>query len=307
MDSSYSFCVTLLNDWLLSSSITPCSAHLGCHFPCLPPSVPSASGSFLLLPILSPIFVQSYSFVLHSSASKPVIEPDSPTIPRSTKAIAGEAWICLICDFLETRARPADFSDTEFHSFVNSATKFFLLHSSLWRQEPHGCHQLVIPEHQCFRLIKEAHDDLRHKGVFTVRTRLLLHFWWPMLVEDVKWVVQTCHKCQSRQTHRLHIPPTVLVIGGLFRKVHLDTMVMPRSAGYRYIVQARCALTAYPEWWMLHSKNASALASFIFEDILCHWGALAEIVTDNGPAFVQALNVLADQYNIRHICISPYI
>ena len=94
--------------------------------------------------------------------------------------------------------------------------------------------------------------------------------------------------------------------GGLFRKVHLDTMVMPRSAGYRYIIQARCALTAYPEWRMLHSENASALTSFLFEDILCHWGALAEIVTDNGPAFVQALNVLANRYNIRHIHISPY-
>ena len=51
LDSSYSFCVTLLNDWLLPSSITPCSAHLGCRFPCLLPSVPSASGCFLLLAI----------------------------------------------------------------------------------------------------------------------------------------------------------------------------------------------------------------------------------------------------------------
>ena len=84
------------------------------------------------------------------------------------------------------------------------------------------------------------------------------------------------------------------VIGGLFRKVHLDTMVMPRSASYRYIVQARCVLTTYPEWQMLRSKNASALTSFIFEDILCRWGALAEIVTDNGPAFVQALDVLTN-------------
>ena len=57
---------------------------------------------------------------------------------------------------------------------------------------------------------------------------------------------------------------------------------------------------------MLHSENASTLASFIFEDILCCWGALAEIVTDNGPAFVQALNVLTDRYNIWHIHISPY-
>ena len=86
----------------------------------------------------------------------------------------------------------------------------------------------------------------------------------------------------------------MLVIGGLFRKVHLDMMVMPRSAGYQYIVQARCALTTYPKWQMLHSENASALTSFIFENILCRWGTLAEIVTDNGPAFVQALDVLAN-------------
>ena len=76
--------------------------------------------------------------------------------------------------------------------------------------------------------------------------------------------------------------------------------------GYRYIVQACCVLTAYPEWRMLRSENAIALASFIFEDILCRWGPLTEIVTDNGPAFIQALDVLADRYRIRHICISPY-
>ena len=189
MDNSYSFCVTLLNDQLLPSSIMPCSAHLGCHFPRLPPSVPSVSGCFLLLPIPLPSFVQSYSLVLHSSASEPVAEPDYPTIPRSTKAITREAQIRLIRGFLETRARPADLSDTEFHSFINSATKFFLLHGSLWRREPHGHHQLVVPEHRRFGLIKKAHNDLGHKGVFTVWTRLLLRFWWPMLVEDVKWFI----------------------------------------------------------------------------------------------------------------------
>ena len=57
---------------------------------------------------------------------------------------------------------------------------------------------------------------------------------------------------------------------------------------------------------MLCSENTSTLASFIFEDILCRWGALAEIVTDNSPAVVQALDVLADRYNIQHIRISPY-
>jgi hypothetical protein len=50
----------------------------------------------------------------------------------------------------------------------------------------------------------------------------------------------------------------------------------------------------------------NTLGAFIFEDILCRWGALAEIVTDNGPAFVKALDYLAKKYRIWHIRISPY-
>ncbi|KIJ08633.1 hypothetical protein PAXINDRAFT_38744, partial [Paxillus involutus ATCC 200175] len=57
---------------------------------------------------------------------------------------------------------------------------------------------------------------------------------------------------------------------------------MPPAGGYKFIVQACCALTAYPEWRMLCSENVNTIASFIFKDILCRWGALAEIVMDNG-------------------------
>ncbi|KIJ08140.1 hypothetical protein PAXINDRAFT_89323 [Paxillus involutus ATCC 200175] len=70
---------------------------------------------------------------------------------------------------------------------------------------------------------------------------------------------------------------------------------MPPARGYKFIVQAHCVLTAYLEWHMLCSENTSTLASFIFEDILCQWGALAEIITDNRPAFVKALDTLSSR------------
>ena len=82
--------------------------------------------------------------------------------------------MCSIRGFLDTRERPTDLTDPEFQSFVNSATKFFLLHGVLWRCKPHGRHQQVAPEGRRYGLIREAHDDLRNKGAFTVRTRLLL-------------------------------------------------------------------------------------------------------------------------------------
>jgi hypothetical protein len=236
------------------------------------------------------------------------VNDDEPPhiIPRSEAADAYDERIDRIRTFLNTQIRPDNTTDQEFRLFINEATKYFVLHEKLWRRHSHGKHQVVIPRDRRYELIKSAHDDLGHKGVYAVRIRLLLRFWWPMLVDDVKWYSKTCHECQVRQTIKLHIPPTVPIPGGLFRKAHIDTMLMPKVGGYRYLVQARCAMSSYPEWRMLRSETGSNLAAFIFEDILCRWGPLTEIVTDNGPAFVSALEELADRYGVRHIRISPY-
>ncbi|KIN99728.1 hypothetical protein M404DRAFT_154448, partial [Pisolithus tinctorius Marx 270] len=214
------------------------------------------------------------AFSATADANNPSDTPDDPAILWSTKAWAHEAKIEMICAFLVAHEQPPDLTDAQYSSFFNSASHFFLLDGNLWCREPHRWHQLVVNKSKRYHLIEEAHDDLGHKGVFTVCMCLLLHFWWPLLVKDVKWYVHTCHECQICQTQKLHIPPTVPMIGGLFHKAHIDTMLMPKASGYCYIVQAHCVLTSYPKWHMLHVENT--------------------------------LDALAMQYHICHICISPY-
>jgi len=135
---------------------------------------------------------------------------------------------------------------------------------------------------------------------------LLNCFWWPALESDIKWYVQTCHECQIHQTTHVRLPPTVNTPAPLFRKVHIDTMFMPHMGGYRYITQAQCSLTAWPKWHALQVETGQMIGAFIFEEILCQWGAVEEIVTDNSTAYVAALDWLADRYGIRHICILAY-
>ena len=48
------------------------------------------------------------------------------------------------------------------------------------------------------------------------------------------------------------------------------------------------------------------IAAFIFKEILCRWGAVGEIITDNGMAYITALNWLAERYGIHHIHILAY-
>ncbi len=83
-------------------------------------------------------------------------------------------------------------------------------------------------------------------------------------------------------------------------------MLMPLAAGYRYLVQARCLLSTWPEWHALRKETGRTLRAFLFEEVLCRWGAVEEIVTDNGTAYVAALQWLEKRYDIRHIHISTY-
>lgn len=102
------------------------------------------------------------------------------------------------------------------------------------------------------------------------------------------------------------IPPTVPSIAPLFTKIHIDMKHMPSSKGYYYIVQVRCSLLGYPEFRLLRKQTGLAIGQFIFQDLLCHYGACPELVTDNGGLFVMALDWLKDRYHISHIRISAY-
>jgi len=154
--------------------------------------------------------------------------------------------------------------------------------------------------------VHSAHNKLSHKGFYSTRRNLLDRFWWPALETDVKWYVQTCHQCQICQTTKVRLPPTVETPAPLFYRAHIDTMFMPHAGGFRYITQARCSLTAWPEWRTLRVETGRTIGAFIFEEILCRWGAVAELVTDNGTAYVAALDWLQDKYGICHIRISAY-
>jgi hypothetical protein len=57
---------------------------------------------------------------------------------------------------------------------------------------------------------------------------------------------------------------------------------------------------------MLRAETAGMLGDWIYQDILCQWGPLHKIVTDNGPAFLKAMEYLSKCYHINHIQISGY-
>ena len=231
---------------------------------------------------------------------------DELQIPRSDRAIRREARIDQVRVFLHTLERPPDLLDEEYHQFIRYATDYFLLGDKMFRKAHGKATQQVPDQSSRLRLIAYAHDTLGHKGVYATTRNLLVRFWWPHLTDDVRWYIRTCHECQVRQTEYFHIPPVVPHVPSLFRKAHIDTFLLPRAGNYRYVLHARDALTSYPEGRATTSESADVIATFIFQDILCRWGAVEEIVTDNAASYIAAVNLIAQRYKIHHIRISGY-
>ena len=226
-------------------------------------------------------------------------------VPRSEAAVKADERLLKIQPWLDTLQRPDDLTDTEYKTFMRHCTEFFVSNNRLWRKDPKGPKTVIFQDRRLF-LISAAHNDTGHHGFFATNALLAERYWWPHMAQDIAWYILTCHVCQVRKTQQVLIPPIVAMPAPLFSKVYMDTMHMPPSSGYKYIVQGRCSLIYWPEWAMLRAENAKSLANWILHDIIYRWGLLLEIVTDNGPAFLKALKYLEKHYHIKHIRISGY-
>lgn len=234
------------------------------------------------------------------------LEAQERGVPKGEKTDRLDEELRATHDYLTTLRRPTHLKDKALASFFKRASLFFVRGDKLWRRNANGQHQLVIYYNDRLPLLQRAHDDLGHKGTYATAKVLSDRFWWPALHTDTKWFCDTCHECQLRTMRKVINPPTISTPAPLFFKVFLDTMLMPKHGGFSYVTEGRCSLVGYVEGRALRTETGETLGRFIFEEFLCRWGAVAEIVTDNGTAYVAALDWLSEKYHINHIRISPY-
>jgi hypothetical protein len=197
-------------------------------------------------------------------------------------------------------------SDTDYTTFLHYCIEFFIDNNNLWRKDSQGAHKIVVHPDRRIEIMRSTHDNIGHKGFYATRATVAQRFWWPHMHANILWYTRTCRPCQLRQIRQVLIPPVIATPAPLFAKVYVDTMHMIPSGSFHYIVQGRCSLTQYPEFRMLRTETTKTIGDWLFEDILCRWGSIHEIVTDNGPTFLKALAYLAERYHITHIRISGY-
>ena len=100
--------------------------------------------------------------------------PNTP-IPRSAKAKNTE--LKKIMDFLMNPLQRDGMEAEELKVLIRKASGFFVADERLWKKDFRAKHKLVVDEEKQLDLLRQAHDDLSHKGIFTTRTWILERFW----------------------------------------------------------------------------------------------------------------------------------
>lgn len=227
---------------------------------------------------------------------------------KASPRLLDEDALHHVVKFLDTLEWPSHItSETARKRFLEKIRRFHLDGNKLWkkrlRKEPV---EVILDPDRRKEVMTQAHEDLGHRGVFGTTKTLIERFWWPGIFDDIWWHVRSCHECQIRSTKKVEIPITISEPARIFVKVYVDVMLMPKAQGFRYIVAARDDLTGATEGRALRKASAHNLAKFFWEEIICRYGGIGSVVTDNGPELKGAFEEMMRRYGIPHIHISPY-
>ena len=234
-----------------------------------------------------------------------VTPPPYENCPRSSAALAYDAKLEDIRTWLSSPLElPEGVPEKQIAGFLQCAQQFFIgPDGALFRRSKDGMHKHVLPAGTRMKALAEFHDYLGHRGLFATRAFVCDRYWWPGIKTDIAWYVKTCHECQIRQTTKILIPPTVPLPATPMARVHVDTMMMPNQ--WR-ILHARCGTTSWSEARAVQSETAKVIGDWLFQELICRWGSLCELVTDNGTPWVAAARHIEEAYRIRNIRISGY-
>ncbi|KAI7944413.1 hypothetical protein MJO28_010108 [Puccinia striiformis f. sp. tritici] len=142
-----------------------------------------------------------------------------------------------------------------------------------------------------YRLIRQVHDDMGHRGRDATLDLLRGRGWWPTRYNDVRTYVKTCALCQvnerphDKQETGQQIP---LPLVGPFERWSADFMSMPESVPSKFIwiltVIDHC--TGWPIAIPMKEATSANIASVGLNEVITPFGLPKEFLTDRGSKFL---------------------
>ena len=236
--------------------------------------------------------------------------PDLPNLQKQ------DAFCAAVINYLKNGILPIEKNKQTFVEKI--AKECFIEKEILWRRLKRNDFPsrtvLVVPVSLTEQLVKEAHGTLLtgHNGITKTKERILESYYWPSMEAEITAHIQSCVNCQS---HRKDDRPKPHFLSPLpqcstpNQRVHMDLFgpLKTSDSGKKYVMCFTDAFTKYCEMVALPNKEATTVASAVFNRWICRYGTPLEFVTDGGKEFANNLNKeLFKILKVEHSITSPY-
>ncbi|XP_057757888.1 uncharacterized protein LOC130976943 [Arachis stenosperma] len=199
-------------------------------------------------------------------------------------------WQLPYMQYLKYGSVPDEVSDKK--GFRRQASFFTLINNVLYRREFSRPLLKCLDRKEADIVLAEAHEGICgiHSGARSLAQKILrAGFYWPTIWEDSRKKVKTCDKCQ-KHAPSINIPAEQLhqsVISWPFNQWGIDILgpfpTAPRQM--KYLVVAIDYFSKWIEAQPLARITSSQMISFVWKYIICRYGILRHIITDNGRQF----------------------
>ena len=197
---------------------------------------------------------------------------------------------------------------SDFREFKARALNYVVQRGVLFRRANKGLpmRRVVDAEEERREILESLHNETGYKGREGTYRKVAERYFWDSCYADAKAFVDTCERCQLRESIRHEEPLHPTWTSGLWMKVGLDVVHLPNCRGYKYLVVARDDLSGWPEARALRKATSKAIADFLWQEVICRHGVFGKLVVDGGPENKGWLKALTDRYGIHRVVVSAY-
>ncbi len=148
-----------------------------------------------------------------------------------------------------------------------------------------------------------------HQNADAMYYNISKRYLWQNMRKDIKEYAKTCFQYQQRGSMKQNNQKWTILPTDIFERWGVDIVgLLPITRkGNRYIVVTMDYFSRWPEARPLKIANADTVATFLYEEIICRFGASRTLQSDRGIHFVNELiQRLTKWFKIKHSLLSPY-
>jgi len=191
-----------------------------------------------------------------------------------------------IVEYLSTLCFPKSIESGKRKAFQKKCSRYFLKNGMLWKRPKNRTampKRVLWEKLEILKVLRALHEESGHRGVEGTFQKLRERYYWKNYYLDCKDYVESCKMCQLLSKTRYDEPLHPVIINTVNRVWYVDVQKMPKTEqGYVGIVEAREGMTGWVEARKIKDMKAETWIRFIYEDVVCRYGAIGQFVTDNG-------------------------